>query len=90
MFTIEDAINKCKDRAEICALHHMMMQAQEWEQIAKWLEALWYAPDTIKMHDFKYALLYSDENVYDMRDKQRVLTIEEAAKLMEELSRAKL
>lgn len=87
MFTIEDAIEKCKDRAEICALHHMMMQAQEWEKIAKWLEALWYAPDTIKEHSFKYAIFYPDENVYDMRDRQRETTIEEAAEIMEGLSK---
>lgn len=87
MFTIEDAINKCKDRAEICALHHMMIQAQEWEQIAKWLEALWYAPDTIKMHSFRYAVHYPDENIYDMRDRQRETTIEEAAEIMEGLSK---
>lgn len=87
MFTIEDAINKCKDRAEICALHHMMTQAQEWEQIAKWLEALWYAPDTIKMHAFKYAVHYPDENIFDMRDRQRETTIEEAAEILEGLSK---
>lgn len=87
MFTIEDAINKCKDRAEICALHHMMMQAQEWEQITKWLEALWYAPDTIKMHAFKYVAHYPDENIFDMRDRQRETTIEEAAEIMEGLSK---
>lgn len=87
MFTIEDAIEKCKDRAEISKIHHMLTQAAEWEQITKWLEALWYASDTIKMHDFKYARLYPDENVYDMRDKQRVLTIEEAAELMDALSK---
>lgn len=87
MFTIEDAIEKCKDRAEICALHHMMMQAQEWGQIAKWLEALWYAPDTIKMHTFKYAVHYPDENIFDMRDRQRETTIEEAAEIMEGLSK---
>lgn len=87
MFTIEDAINKCKDRAEICALHHMMTQAKEWEQITKWLEALWYASDTIKEHTYKYAVLYPDDNVYDMRDRQRELTIEEAAEIMESLSK---
>ena len=87
MFTIEDAIEKCKDRAKICALHHMMTQAQEWEQITKWLEALWYAPDTIKMHTFKYAVHYPDENIFDMRDRQRETTIEEAAEIMEGLSK---
>ena len=87
MFTIEDAIEKCKDRAEISKIHHMLTQAAEWEQIAKWLEALWCAPDTIRVHSFKYAVYYPDENIFDMRDRQREVIIEEAAELMEELSK---
>ncbi len=85
MFTIEDAIEKCKDRAEISKIHHMPTQAQEWEQIAKWLEALWKAPDTIRAHDFRYAAYHADENMFDMRDAQRALTIKEAAEVMEGL-----
>lgn len=39
-YTIDDAIERCKDRANISALHHMMHASQEWEQTAVWLEAL--------------------------------------------------
>ena len=39
-YTIDDAIERCKDRANISALHHMMRTSQEWEQTAVWLEAL--------------------------------------------------
>ena len=85
MFTIEDAINRCKHIAEENA--NMPKTAAEWEKTAKWLEALWYASDTIKEHTYKYAVLYPDDNVYDMRDRQRELTIEEAAEIMENLTK---
>lgn len=85
MFTIEDAINRCKHIAEENA--NMPKTAAEWKLTAKWLEALWYASDTIKEHTYKYAVLYPDDNVYDMRDRQRELTIEEAAEIMESLSK---
>ena len=85
MFTIEDAINRCKHIAEENA--NMPKTAAEWELTAKWLEALWYASDTIKEHTYKYAVLYPDDNVYDMRDRQRELTIEEAAEIMENLTK---
>ena len=39
-YTIDDAIAKCKDRANISALHHMMRTSQEWELTAGWLERL--------------------------------------------------
>ena len=39
-YTIDDAIAKCKDRANISALHHMMRTSQEWELTAVWLEDL--------------------------------------------------
>ena len=37
-YTIDDAIAKCKDRANISALHHMMRTSQEWELTAVWLQ----------------------------------------------------
>ena len=39
-YTIDDAIERCKDRANISALHHMMRTSQEWELTAVWLERL--------------------------------------------------
>ena len=34
MFTIDDAIEKCKDRANISALHHMPTTSDEWSRMA--------------------------------------------------------
>ena len=85
MFTIEDAIERCKHIAEENS--NMPKTASEWLKTAKWLEALWYAPDTIKEHSFKYAVHYPDENIFDMRDRQRETTIEEAAEILEGLSK---
>ena len=48
-FGIDDAIAKCKDRAHISALHHMMHASQEWEQTAVWLERLRDASSTIQV-----------------------------------------
>lgn len=48
-YTIDDAIERCKDRANISALHHMMRTSQEWEQTAVWLEALRDASSTIQV-----------------------------------------
>lgn len=85
MFTIEDAIERCKHIAEENS--NMPKTASEWLKTAEWLEALWYAPDTIKEHSFKYAVHYPDENIFDMRDRQRETTIEEAAEILEGLSK---
>lgn len=48
-YTIDDAISKCRDRANISALHHMMHASQEWEQTAVWLERLRDASSTIQV-----------------------------------------
>ena len=48
-YTIDDAIERCKDRANISALHHMMRTSQEWELTAVWLEALRDALSTIQV-----------------------------------------
>lgn len=48
-YTIDDAISKCRDRANISALHHMMRTSQEWELTAVWLEALRDASSTIQV-----------------------------------------
>lgn len=48
-YTIDDAIERCKDRANISALHHMMRTSQEWELTAVWLEALRDASSTIQV-----------------------------------------
>ena len=48
-YTIDDAIAKCKDRANISALHHMMRTSQEWELTAVWLERLRDASSTIQV-----------------------------------------
>ena len=48
-YTIDDAIERCKDRANISALHHMMRTSQEWELTAGWLERLRDASSTIQV-----------------------------------------
>ena len=48
-YTIDDAIERCKDRANISALHHMMRTSQEWELTAVWLERLRDALSTIQV-----------------------------------------
>ena len=48
-YTIDDAIERCKDRANISALHHMMRTSQEWELTAVWLERLRDASSTIQV-----------------------------------------
>ena len=48
-YTIDDAISKCRDRANISALHHMTRTSQEWEQTAIWLEQLRDASSTVQV-----------------------------------------
>lgn len=48
-YTIDNAIERCKDRANISALHHMMRTSQEWELTAGWLERLRDASSTIQV-----------------------------------------
>ena len=48
-YTIDNAIERCKDRANISALHHMMRTSQEWELTAGWLERLRNASSTIQV-----------------------------------------
>lgn len=85
-FTIDDAIEKCKDRAHILALHHMMRSAEEWEQIATWLERLRDASSTIQAADFKHEPYYPGDNVFDMRDKEHDATIEQVCRILDGLS----
>ena len=85
-FTIDDAIEKCKDRANISALHHMPNTATELEQIATWLERLRDASSTIQAADFKHEPYYPGDNVYDMRDKEHSSTIEQVCEILDKLS----
>lgn len=86
MFTIDDAIAKCKDRAHISALHHMMRTSQEWEQTAVWLERLRDASSAIQAADFKHEPYYPGDNVYDMMDKEHSSTIEQVCRILDGLS----
>ena len=74
-YTIDDAISKCRDRANISALHHMMRTSQEWELTAGWLERLRDASSTIQVADYKHEPYYPGDNVFDMRDKEHTSTI---------------
>ena len=86
MFTIDDAIEKCKDRASISALHHMMRSAEEWEQIATWLENLRDASSTVQSADYKHEPYYPGDHVFDMRDKEHDTTIEQVCEILDKLS----
>lgn len=85
-YTIDDAISKCRDRANISALHHMMHASQEWEQMAVWLERLRDASSTIQVADYKHEPYYPGDNVFDMRDKEHTSTIEQVCRILDGLS----
>lgn len=85
-FTIDDAIEMCRDRANVSALHHMMRSAEEWEQIATWLENLRDASSTIQVADLDYVPCYPDESILDMRDRQRDRTVEQICGILDGLS----
>ena len=86
MFTIDDAIEKCKDRASISALHHMPNTATEWERIAGWLENLRDASSTVQSADYKHEPYYPGDNIFDMRDKEHDATIEQVCRILDGLS----
>lgn len=85
-FTIDDAIDKCKDRANISALHHMPNTAKEWKLTAHWLENLRDASSTIQTADFKHEPYYPGDNIYDMRDKEHNTTIKQVCAILDKLS----
>lgn len=85
-YTIDDAIERCKDRANISALHHMMRTSQEWELTAVWLERLRDASSTIQVADYKHEPYYPGDNVFDMRDKEHTSTIEQVCAILDKLS----
>ena len=85
-YTIDDAIERCKDRANISALHHMMRTSQEWELTAVWLERLRDASSTIQVADYKHEPYYPGDNVFDMRDKEHTSTIEQVCRILDGLS----
>lgn len=85
-YTIDDAISKCRDRANISALHHMMRTSQEWEQTAVWLERLRNASSTVQVADYKHEPYYPGDNVFDMRDKEHTSTIEQVCRILDRLS----
>jgi len=85
-YTIDDAIERCKDRANISALHHMMRTSQEWEQTAVWLERLRDASSTIQVADYKHEPYYPGDNVFDMRDKEHNTTIEQVCEILDKLA----
>ena len=85
-FTIDDAIEKCKDRANISALHHMPTTSDEWSRMAGWLENLRDASSTIQSADFRHEPYYPGDNVYDMRDKEHSSTIEQVCEILDKLA----
>ena len=85
-FTIDDAIEKCKDRAHISALHHMPNTAKEWELTAHWLENLRDASSAVQSADYKHEPHYPGDNVYDMSDKEHSSTIEQVCEILDKLA----
>lgn len=84
-FTIDDAIERCRDRARISELHHMMHASQEWEQVAVWLERLRDAPKAVEAAELALAPVCSDDTVYDVRERQIEKTREQVEKILEGL-----
>lgn len=85
-FTIDDAIDMCRDRANVSALHHMMNTAQKFEKVATWLERLRDASEAVQAADFRHEPYYPGDNVYDMRDKEHDTTIEQVCEILDKLS----
>ena len=85
-YTIDDAIERCKDRANISALHHMMRTSQEWELTAGWLERLRDAPALIEAAKLGYARIYDSDTVQDVRDRQKEQTIRDIIEMLEDMS----
>lgn len=85
-FTINDAIERCRDRARISELHHMMHASQEWEQVAVWLERLRDAPAIIEAAKLGYARIYDGDTVQDVRDRQKEQTIRDIIEMLEDMS----
>lgn len=85
-YTIDDAISKCRDRANISALHHMMHASQEWEQVAVWLERLRDAPEAVEAAELALAPVCSDDTVYDVRERQIEKTREQVERMLEDMS----
>lgn len=85
-FTIDDAIERCRDRARISELHHMMHASQEWEQVAVWLERLRDAPEAVEAAELALVPVCSDDTVYDVRERQIEKTREQVEKILEGLS----
>ena len=84
-FTIDDAIERCRDRARISELHHMMHASQEWEQVAVWLERLRDAPEAVEAAELALAPVCSGDTVYDVRERQIEKTREQVEKILEGL-----
>ena len=85
-FTIDDAIERCRDRARISELHHMMHASREWEQVAVWLELLRDAPAIIESAKLGYARIYDSDTVQDVRDRQKEQTIRDIIEMLEDMS----
>lgn len=85
-FTIDDAIEMCRDRANVSALHHMMQTSHKFEKMAVWLENLRDASSSVQSADYKYEPYYPGDNVYDMRDKEHDATIEQVCGILDGLS----
>lgn len=86
MFTIDDAIDNCKDRARMAEVHGMPHSKTEWERIAGWLENLRDASSTVQSADYKHEPYYPGDNVFDMRDKEHDATIEQVCRILDGLS----
>ena len=86
MFTIDDAIDNCKDRARMAEVHGMPHSKTEWERITNWLELLRGAPAIIEAAKLGYARIYDSDTVQDVRDRQKEQTIRDIIEMLEDMS----
>ena len=86
MFTIDDAIDNCKDRARMAEVHGMLHSKTEWERIANWLELLRDAPALIEAAKLGYARIYDSDTAQDVRDRQKEQTIRDIIEMLEDMS----
>lgn len=86
MFTIDDAIDNCRDRARMAEVHGMPHSKTEWERITNWLELLRDAPAIIEAAKLGYARIYDSDTVQDVRERQIEKTRGQVEKILEGLS----
>ena len=82
-FEIDDAIEKCE---RLMSEADNPKTVSEWSRITTWLERCRDAAEYILAADFKSVSYYSDEDPVSIMQRQRDSVIEQAVKILEDLS----